>query len=1234
MSRTTSAQRRAALPKLVGERILLLDGAIGTMLQRAQLTETDFRGKRFAEHDKELKGNNDVLCLTRPELVQQIHAAYLQAGADIVTSNSFTANAPAQADYGLSALAYELHKEAAQIARAAADAAEKAEPSRLRYVAGSLGPTPRMASLSQDVADAAARAIDYDTLKSAYRDGARGLLDGGADILLVETIIDTLNAKAAVHAIADLQDERGERVPLILSGTIADRSGRILAGQTVEAFWHALRHAAPFAVGLNCALGAKALRPWLANLAAIADCPICVYPNAGLPNALGAYDETPQSMAAQLAEYLDAGLVNLVGGCCGSGPEHIAALAALLPAARPRVPPAPPRRLRLSGLEAFTLTDEIAFVNIGERTNVTGSARFRRLIERDDYEAAIAVAREQVAEGAQWLDVNMDEGLLDSVAAMTRFLNLLAAEPDIARVPLMIDSSKWEVIEAGLKCVQGKSAVNSLSLKEGEEIFLARARLCRRYGAALVVMAFDEKGQAETAARKTDICTRAYRLLTERLDFPPEDIIFDPNIFALATGIEAHNDYGQAFLGATRQIRAQCPHAHVSGGVSNISFAFRGNERVRSAMHTVFLHHAIAAGMDMGIVHAGQLGIYGELDADLRKRAEAVILNRSPDAGEKLLALAQRWRAESTNAPPPDPAWRKAPVAKRLAHALLQGISDFVEADCAEALQQYGAALKVIEGPLMDGMNEVGALFGAGKMFLPQVVKSARVMKRAVAFLEPHMESAQQRTASAGKIVLATVKGDVHDIGKNIVGVVLQCNGFAVTDLGVMVACPDILAAARDAKADMIGLSGLITPSLDEMCHVAAEMEREGFALPLLIGGATTSRLHTALKIDPLYHKGQAVYVPDASRAVQVARALLAPNEKADYVAARRKEYQDLAAAQSRARPKAQRLSLAAARKRAFHPTWDAPPARPQFLGTRRLRAYPLRKLVPYIDWTPFFHSWELRGSYPAILRDKQYGKAARALNKDARAMLQTLVRENWLEAAAVIGFWPAARDGDDICLYADESRTQECARFFTLRQQMPHQSGRANFALADFVAPADSGAPDYLGGFVLSAGLSEGGRAQRFKADGDDYSGILLQALADRLAEAFAEHLHERVRREFWGYAPKERLSKAALIAEKYQGIRPAPGYPAQPDHTEKATLFRLLDAEKAIGVRLTESYAMSPPASISGLYFSHPQSAYFGVGKIDADQVTDYARRKKMPRARCEQWLAPILNYAPARN
>ena len=1239
----TRTRRRAALHDIAAQRILLLDGAMGTMLQRAKLGEADFRGTRFAAHGTDVKGNNDLLCLTQPQLVQEIHTAYLRAGADIVTSNSFTANGLAQADFGMSDLAYEMHREAARLARAAADAAERAEPDRPRYVAGSLGPTPRMASMTSNVEDAAERAIDYDGLKATYSEGARGLVDGGADILLVETVIDTLNAKAAVHAIADLQEEQGTSLPLIVSGTIADRSGRILAGQTVEAFWHALRHAEPFAVGLNCAMGAEALRPWLADLAAVAECAVCVYPNAGLPNALGEYDETPESMAAQLAKFLEGGLVNLIGGCCGSGPEHIEAIAALLHEARPRVPPKPKPLLRLAGLEPFTLTEDIPFVNIGERTNVTGSARFRRLIKEEQHEAAIEVARQQVAQGAQWLDVNMDEGLLDSAAAMTRFLNLLAGEPDIARVPLMIDSSKWEVIEAGLKCVQGKSVVNSLSLKEGEEVFLQRAALCRRYGAAIVVMAFDEDGQAETAERKTAICARAYRLLTERLNFPPEDIIFDPNIFALATGMDAHNDYGVAFLDAVRQIRKDLPHAHVSGGVSNISFSFRGHESLRSAMHTVFLHHAIEAGMRMGIVNAGQLGLYRDLDKTLRARVEAVILNRDPQASEKLLALAQDWQSGKAAAPAPDQAWRRAPVAKRLTHALLQGVGEFVEEDCAQALKEHGTPLKVIEGPLMDGMNEVGDLFGAGKMFLPQVVKSARVMKRAVAFLEPYMERASAdgksdgkaaRPPAAGKIVLATVKGDVHDIGKNIVGVVLQCNSFEVTDLGVMVSCADILAAARTAKADMVGLSGLITPSLDEMCHVAEEMEREGFAMPLLIGGATTSRLHTALKIDPLYRKGQAVYVPDAGRAAQVARTLMSPRDKPGYVAERRKEYQALAAAQTRARKKTARLSLAAARGRAFRPSWTTPPTRPQFLGPRVFADYPLAKLVPYIDWTPFFQSWELRGSYPAILRDAHYGKAARALHKDAQAMLKTIVREQWLTAAAVVGFWPAARLGDDICLYTDDARTKELARFFTLRQQMPHASGRANYALADFVAPADSGVADYLGGFALSAGLGEAGRAARFKAEGDDYNGILLQALADRLAEAFAEHMHEQVRRTLWGYAPRERLSKRALIAEKYKGIRPAPGYPAQPDHTEKATLFRLLDAEAAIGVRLTESYAMWPAASVSGLYFSHPQSSYFGVGKIDADQLKDYARRKNMPRAKCEQWLAPILNYAPAKS
>jgi 5-methyltetrahydrofolate--homocysteine methyltransferase len=1227
---------RSAFVEQLKQRILVLDGAMGTMIQALKLDEEGFRGARFDAWNREVRGNNDLLNLSRPDAVRDIHLAYFRAGADIVSTNTFSSTTIAQADYGMEKIAYELNQAGAKLAREAALAAEK-EDGKRRFVAGALGPTNRTASISPDVANPGFRAITFDELRIAYGEQARGLIDGGTDLLLIETIFDTLNAKAAIYAICEVCEERGIDVPIMISGTITDRSGRLLSGQTPGAFWNSLRHGAPVTVGLNCALGAAEMRAHIGELSRIADTFVCAYPNAGLPNEFGYYDESPEFMAELLGEFAEAGLVNVVGGCCGTTPEHIAAIAKAVAGKKPRAIPDVPRQLRLSGLEAFALTPEIPFVNVGERTNVTGSAKFRKLITAGDYAAALAVARDQVENGAQVIDVNMDEGLLDSEQAMVTFLNLIAAEPDIARVPVMVDSSKFSVIEAGLKCLQGKPVVNSISMKEGEEAFIEHARVVRRHGAAVVVMAFDEKGQADTLERKTAICQRAYDILVNKVGFPPEDIIFDPNIFAIATGMEEHNGYGVAFIEAARWIRKNLPHAHISGGVSNLSFSFRGNERVREAMHSVFLYHAIKAGMDMGIVNAGQMAVYDDLDPELREACEDVVLNRRADAAERLLALAERFRGGGQAAKAADLSWREEPVEKRLAHALVHGITDFVETDTEEARQRAKRPLDVIEGPLMDGMNIVGDLFGSGKMFLPQVVKSARVMKQAVAYLMPFMEKEKEEQGltqnnSNGKIVMATVKGDVHDIGKNIVGVVLQCNNYEVVDLGVMVPAAKILETAKAEKADIIGLSGLITPSLDEMCHVAAEMERQGLDLPLLIGGATTSRVHTAVKIHPNYRRGQAVYVNDASRAVGVAQALLSAEAKAGYVAGVRNEYAKLAAAHARAQEAKSRLPLAAARANALKLDWSGAyvPPKPTFLGSKLLADFPVAELIDTIDWTPFFQTWELRGKYPAILDDEKVGPSARALYDDARAMLDKIVKERWFTAHAAFGFWPANAQGDDILVYADESRDKQLAVLHGLRQQLSKREGRHNLALGDFIAPRDSGLADYIGAFTVTAGIGEDEIADRFKRANDDYSAIMVKALADRLAEAFAEQLHAQVRREFWGYAPDETLSNEALIAEQYRGIRPAPGYPAQPDHTEKGTVFDLLESGR-IGVKLTESFAMWPGAAVCGLYFSHPQSAYFGVGKIERDQVEDYARRKGWSIDEAERWLAPILNYDP---
>jgi 5-methyltetrahydrofolate--homocysteine methyltransferase len=1214
------------------KRILLLDGSWGVMIQGYKLSEDDFRGPRFGNHTSELKGNNDLLTLTRPDIIREIGDAYLLAGADIIESNTFTATETSQADYGLAHLVGELNFEGAKLAREICDA--HATSDRPRLVAGILGPTNRTASISPDVNDPAFRNITFDDLRRTYREAARGLIKGGADLLMVETIFDTLNAKAAIFAIEEAFEELGERLPVWISGTITDLSGRTLTGQTPEAFWHSVRHASPFAIGLNCALGAKEMRQYVAELAGVADTLVSAHPNAGLPNEFGGYDDTPEQMAEKIGEFARSGLVNIVGGCCGTTPSHIKAFSEAIEGVTPRVIPEKPRYLRLSGLEPFTLTPETNFVNIGERTNITGSAKFRKLIAANDYEAALEVARSQVENGAQIIDVNMDEGLIDSEAAMKRFLNLISGEPDIAKVPIMIDSSKWSVIESGLKCVQGKAIVNSISLKEGEEAFVARAKEVRRFGAAVVVMAFDEQGQADTRERKFDICKRAYDILVNKVGFPAEDIIFDPNIFAVATGIEEHNEYGVAFIDAAARIRAELPHAHVSGGVSNFSFSFRGNDAVREAMHSVFLFHAIKAGMDMGIVNAGQLAVYQDIPTPLREAVEDVLLNRRADATERLLEIANQYKGGGAVAEVQDAAWRSLPVQERITHALVHGIDSFVVEDTEEARQAATRPLDVIEGPLMTGMNVVGDLFGSGKMFLPQVVKSARVMKKAVAYLLPYMEAEQAKNQTkepAGRIVMATVKGDVHDIGKNIVGVVLQCNGYEVIDLGVMTPAQKILDTAREKGANIIGLSGLITPSLDEMCHVAAEMERQGFNIPLLIGGATTSRVHTAVKIDPNYRRGQTVYVTDASRAVGVASNLLSKTANTDFVANVRREYEEIARNHAAQRAPGRRLKLAEARANKPKFDWSSyvPPA-PAFMGVRTYDAYDLGEIARYIDWTPFFQTWELVGKYPSILKDDKYGAAARGLFADAQKMLAKIIDEKWLTARAAFGFFPANAQGDDdILVFGDKARKFPIATLHTLRQQMSLDSDKPNLALADFIAP--SGVADYIGGFVVTAGHGEEAHIKRFEADKDDYSAILLRALADRLAEAFAERLHERVRREFWGYAPEENLPNEQLIAEAYRGIRPAPGYPAQPEHSEKGTLFKLLDAEVRAGVKLTESYAMWPGSSVSGFYFSHPESRYFGVGKIEKDQVEDYARRKGWTLEEAERWLAPILNYNP---
>ncbi|WP_462266977.1 methionine synthase [Mucilaginibacter sp.] len=1227
------------------KRILIIDGAMGTMIQRYNLTEEDFRAERFANHPSDLKGNNDLLNLTRPDVIKAIHAEYLEAGADIIETNTFSTQRISLADYHMEELAYELSYEGARLAREAADEYTAKNPEKPRFVAGAVGPTNRTASLSPDVNDPGYRAVTFDDLAEAYYEQVRGLVDGGSDVLLVETIFDTLNAKAALFAINRYEDELyqkslslgegfRERLPIMISGTITDASGRTLSGQTVEAFWNSIRHANLLSVGLNCALGAKEMRPHLEELSEKADVFISAYPNAGLPNEFGAYDEVPHETAHLVDDFMNAGLVNIVGGCCGTTPDHIRCIAEKAAQHPPRTIPQVSEYMRLSGLEAVTVTPETNFVNVGERTNITGSPKFSKLILAEDYEAALTVARQQVEGGAQVIDINMDEGMIDSVSVMTKFLNLVASEPDISKLPIMVDSSKWSVIEAGLKCLQGKGIVNSISLKEGEENFKEYARKILSYGAATVVMAFDEQGQADNYERRVEICKRSYDILVNEVGFPPQDIIFDPNILTVATGLEEHNNYAVDFINATRWIKENLPHAKVSGGVSNISFSFRGNNVVREAMHSAFLYHAIKAGMDMGIVNAGMLEVYEEIPKNLLELVEDVLLNRRPDATERLVEFAETVKSKGKEIVR-DEAWRNEPVARRLSHALVKGIVEYLDDDVEEARQQYSKPLEVIEGPLMDGMNIVGDLFGSGKMFLPQVVKSARVMKKAVAYLLPFIEEEKRNNAdadqrsNAGKILLATVKGDVHDIGKNIVGVVLACNNFEVIDLGVMVPAQKIIEAAKQHQVDIIGLSGLITPSLDEMVHFAKEMEREGFTMPLIVGGATTSRIHAAVKIAPNY-SGAAIHVLDASRSVTVCSSLMSRENREGYMQGIRAEYDKAREAHLNKKSDKRFVSIEQAREQKFQISLDGDVAvKPTFTGTKVIEAYPLEELLPYIDWTPFFHTWELRGSYPKIFDDKTVGTEARKLFDDAQVLLSRIVKEKLLQANGVIGFWPANSAGDDIELYSDESRTQLLSRIHTLRQQAEKPKGEPYYALSDFIAPKDSGVPDYFGGFAVTAGLGCDDLVAHFEQDHDDYNSIMAKALADRLAEAFAEKMHELVRRDYWGYAQNEHLSNQDLIKEQYQGIRPAPGYPACPDHTEKTTLFDLLKAEDNAHMYLTESLAMMPAASVSGFYFSHPQSRYFGLGKISKDQVEDYAERKIMSVDTVERWLGPNLNY-----
>lgn len=1222
----TRNQRVDALRAALAQRILLLDGAMGTMIQGYQLVESNFRGERFRDAAQPLAGNNDLLTLSAPQIISEIHTAYLDAGADIVETNTFNATRASQADYGLEELAFELNEEAAKLARAACDAATLKTPNKPRFVAGIIGPTSKTASLSPDVNDPGFRNTSFDELVEDYSNSARGLISGGADILMIETAFDTLNAKAGIFAVRRVLAELALDIPIMISGTITDASGRTLSGQTVEAFLNSVAHAKPLSVGFNCALGAEQLRPHIAETSHLAQSYVSAHPNAGLPNEFGEYDQSPEEMASIIKEFAASGFLNIVGGCCGTSPEHIAAMAAAIDGIPPREIPALEPACRLSGLEAFNIKADSLFVNVGERTNVTGSARFARLIREENYDEALEVAREQVAAGAQIIDINMDEGMLDSEAAMVRFLKLVAAEPEICRVPIMVDSSKWEIIESGLKCIQGKAIVNSISLKEGDEEFIEKAKLCLAYGAAVVVMAFDEAGQADTLARKKEICKRSYDLLLST-GFQAEDIIFDPNIFAIATGIDEHNNYAVDFIEACKYIKAELPGALISGGVSNVSFSFRGNNLVREAIHSVFLFHAIKAGLSMGIVNAGQLAVYDDIPADLKQAVEDVVLNRTKEGTERLMAVAQNYSGAEGLVATEDLAWRDQAVEKRLAYALVKGITKFIEEDTEQARLNAERPIHVIEGPLMDGMNEVGDLFGSGKMFLPQVVKSARVMKQAVAYLLPFIEAEKQggEVKAKGKILLATVKGDVHDIGKNIVGVVLACNNYEIIDLGVMVPADKILKTAIEENVDIIGLSGLITPSLDEMVHVASEMQRLDFHIPLLIGGATTSKAHTAVKIEQHYSNDATVYVPDASRSVNVVSTLLSESNKSDFTADIRSEYSMIRERTANRKSKRELVDFRAANRAALKLDWEnyTPPT-PAFVGTKVLDDYPLEALIDYIDWTPFFITWSLAGKYPAILCDEKVGAAARDLFQDAQEMLTRIVDEKLITARAVFGFWEGNSIGNDVQL----GETGANKKIHFLRQQMPKQDDNAQLCLADFVAPIDSGKQDHLGGFAVTAGIGAEALAKGYQDEGNDYASLMIKALADRLAEAFAEHLHARVRTEFWAYAPDEKLSTEELISERYRGIRPAPGYPACPEHSEKETLFALLDAEVTIGISLTDSYAMTPAASVSGYYFSHPESRYFSVGKISSEQVEDLASRSSRDFADLSRLLGPNLD------
>lgn len=1227
-----SAAIATQLRDILDQRVLVMDGAMGTSIQDLRLGEEDYRGTRFHDHPSPLKGNNELLTLTRPEVITDIHLSYLRAGSDILETNTFTANAVSQADYGTESLCYELNRNSARLCREAIDVVLAENPGKPRFVAGAIGPTTRAASLSPDVNDPGYRSITFDDLVTDYSTCVEGLMEGGADIILIETIFDVLNSKAAIYAARKVFSEKGTSLPIMVSGTITDASGRLLSGQTTEAFWASIRHSNPMSVGFNCALGADELRPYIEELSRVADCFVSAYPNRGLPNEFGEYDETIDHMADSIKDYVDSGLVNIIGGCCGTTPEHIAAFTELAASSVVRKPKPRSRDCLLSGLEPFSINQDSLFVNVGERTNVTGSAKFARLIREENYEEALQVAREQVENGAQIIDINMDEGMLDSKAAMVKFLNLIAAEPDICRVPIMVDSSKWEIIEAGLKCIQGKSIVNSISLKEGEKPFIEQANICLNHGAAVVVMAFDEDGQADNLQRKQNICKRSYDLLVEVVGFPPEDIIFDPNVFAVATGIEEHNLYGKDYIDACVYIKRELPYAHISGGISNVSFSFRGNNAMREAIHAVFLYHAVKAGLTMGIVNAGQLTIYQDIPADLRERIEDVLFNKREDSTERLIEVASRFEGGEKKASKEDLTWREKPARERLSYALVKGINQYIVDDTEEARLEATRPIEVIEGPLMDGMNEVGDLFGAGKMFLPQVVKSARVMKQAVAHLVPFIEAEKSGVVrSKGKILMATVKGDVHDIGKNIVGVVLQCNNYDVIDMGVMVPAEQILKKAIEEDVDIIGLSGLITPSLDEMVHVASEMERQGIHKPLLIGGATTSKAHTSVKIDPCFHKDIVAYVPDASKAVGVTAQLLNVEKKPLLAVSLSEEYEKIRIRNSNRSAKSDALSYLASVANKAAVNWKGyEPPEPTFTGTKTITGFPLKELLPFVDWTPFFIAWELAGKYPKILEDEVVGEPARQLFDDAQKLLDEIIEEDLLQANAIIGFWPANSDGDDIIVYEDDTRSTIKTKLHHLRQQTNKPNDQANYCLADYVAPTDTALSDYIGGFVVTTGLGADILASKYEDQNDDYTAIMVKALADRLAEAFAEKLHHLVRTEHWGYATSESLSNEELIRERYQGIRPAPGYPACPDHTEKGTLFELLNATAETSVSLTEHYAMLPAAAVSGFYFSHPESRYFGLGKIAKDQVESYAKRKGQSLEITERWLSPNLKYA----